>query len=205
VACRIPRSCQVDLVRLASIRMDKPLKLDLNFELPVSNSDRKPIALRPEQPADEAFLLHLYTTTRQEELDLTNWDAATRAAFVSMQFKAMRQGYSAMFPEGQFSIVLLGDLAIGRIVVNHAKHEIRLVDMALTPEMRCRGIGTRLVQALQTEARQTGKPLSLHVLKGNRAARFYERFEFQYAGDAGLYHEMTWSPADSTTQSKTNP
>ena len=184
--------------------MDKPLKVDLNFELSVSNSDRKPIALRPEQPADEAFLLQLYATTRQEELDLTNWDTATRSAFVSMQFKAMRQGYASMFQHGQFSIVMLGNLGVGRMVVNRAEREIRLVDMVLAPEMRCRGIGTRLVQILQTEARQTGKPLSLHVLKGNRAARFYERLGFQYAGDAGLYYEMTWSPADSTTQSKTN-
>jgi ribosomal protein S18 acetylase RimI-like enzyme len=185
--------------------MDKPLKLDLNFELPVSNSDRKPIALRPEQPADEAFLLHLYATTRQEELDLTNWDTATRSAFVKMQFKAMRQGYSAMFPEGQFSIVLLGDLAIGRIVVNRAKHEIRLVDMALTPEMRCRGIGSCLVQALQTEARQAGLPLLLHVLKGNRAVRLYQRLEFQFGEDSGLSHEMTWSPAGQAVQAKAFP
>jgi ribosomal protein S18 acetylase RimI-like enzyme len=184
--------------------MDKPLKLDLNFTLPVSNSDRKPIALRPEQPLDEAFLLHLYATTRQEELDLTDWDTATRSAFVKMQFKAMRQGYSAMFPDGQFSIVLLGDLAIGRIVVNRAKHEIRLVDMVLAPNVRCRGIGNRLVHTLQTEARLTGKPLRLHVLKGNRATRFYERLGFHYVGDAGLYHEMTWSPVDSTAQTNTD-
>ncbi len=184
--------------------MDKPFKLDLDFELPVPNSDRLPIALRPEQPTDEAFLLHLYATTRQEELDLTNWDAATRAAFVAMQFKAMRQGYASMFPEGQFSIVMLGDLGVGRMVVNRAEHEIRLVDMVLTPNVRCRGIGARLVHTLQAEARQAGKPLHLQVLKGNRAARFYERLGFQYAGDAGLYYEMTWSPADSTTQTKTN-
>lgn len=180
------------------------MKLDLNFESPESNSDRKPIALRPEQPTDEAFLLHLYATTRQEELDLTNWDPAIRAAFVSMQFKAMRRGYANMFPQGQFLIVMLGDLGVGRMVVNRAENEIRLVDMVLTPNVRCRGIGNRLVHALQTEARQAGKPLRLHVLKGNRATRFYERLGFHYAGDAGLYHEMTWSPADSTAQTNTN-
>jgi GNAT superfamily N-acetyltransferase len=177
--------------------VDQPTPPDLN-------SDQPPLTLRPEQPTDEIFLLHLYATTRQEELDLTNWDAATRAAFVKMQFKAMRQGYASMFPHGQFSIVTLGDLVVGRMVVNRAEHEIRLVDMVLTPNVRCRGIGSRLAHTLQTEARQAGKPLCLHVLKGNRATRFYEKLGFHYAGDAGLYHEMTWSPADSTTQSKTN-
>jgi ribosomal protein S18 acetylase RimI-like enzyme len=179
------------------IPVDQPTKPDLI-------SDQPPLSLRPERPTDEALLLELYTATRQEELALTNWDATTRAAFVSMQFKAMRQGYAHMFPHGQFSIVILGDLAVGRMVVNRSENEIRLVDMALAPEMRCQGIGTRLVHTMQTEARQAGKPLSLQVLKGNRATRFYERLGFQYAGDAGLYYEMTWSPADSTTQTKTN-
>jgi GNAT superfamily N-acetyltransferase len=180
--------------------MDKPDNLALNAT--DLNPEHPPIALRPEQQADETFLLELYTTTRQEELVLTNWDAATRAAFVKMQFKAMRQGYAGMFPDGQFSIVLLGDLAIGRIVVHRGKPEIRLVDMVLTPEMRNRGIGTNLVKALQAEARQAGKLLCLHVLKGNRAARFYERLGFHYAGDTGLYLEMTWLPTIGATQTK---
>jgi len=166
------------------------------------NSQRPPIALRPEQPADEGFLLDLYASTRQAELNLTNWDAATRSAFVRMQFTAMRQGYAGMFPGGQFSIVLFSGLAVGRIVVHRGDHEIRLVDMALTPEMRNRGIGASLVQTLQAEARQAGKPLSLHVLKGNRVVRFYERLGFHYAGDFGIYHEMTWFPAAGATESK---
>lgn len=178
--------------------VDEPTKPDLN-------SDQPPLTVRPEQSADEALLLDLYASTRQEELDLTNWDPATRAAFVSFQFKAMRQGYANMFPHGQFSIVMLGDLGIGRMVVNRAELEIRLVDMVLKPDARCRGIGSRLVHALQAEAREAGKPLRLHVLKGNRATRFYERLGFHHAADAGLYHEMTWSADDPTTQLKTNP
>jgi ribosomal protein S18 acetylase RimI-like enzyme len=150
------------------------------------------VVLRPEQPADEAFLLHLYASTRQEELALTNWDAATRAAFVTSQFDAMRQGYAGMFPDGQFSIVLLGDRAIGRMVIHRGAQEIRLVDMALMPESRCRGIGAGLVQTLLAEARRARKPVSLHVLKGNRAARLYERLGFRFTGGDGLYDEMTW-------------
>lgn len=167
--------------------MNQPVK-------PVLASDSPPIALRTEQPADEALLLELYASTRQEELDLTSWDAATRAAFVQSQFMAMRQGYAGMFPDGQFSIVLLANRAIGRIVVVHSKHEIRLVDMALLPAVRCRGIGSGLIQTVQAEARQAGKPVSLHVLKHNRAARLYERLGFRFIGGDGLYNEMAWQP-----------
>jgi GNAT superfamily N-acetyltransferase len=175
--------------------MEQPRNPDLN-------SDQPPLTLRPEQSADETLLLELYATTRQAELDMTNWDAATRAAFVSLQFRAMRQGYASMFPHGQFSIVMLGNLGVGRMVVNRAEHEIWLVDMVLAPNVRCRGIGSRLVQTLQIEARQAGKPLSLHVLKGNRATRFYERLGFNYSADAGLYLEMTWSPSAGLRKSE---
>jgi ribosomal protein S18 acetylase RimI-like enzyme len=157
-----------------------------------SDSKQSPVLLRPEQPDDEAFLLELYASTRQEELDMTQWDTATRQAFVNMQFRAMRQGYASMFPLGQFSIVLLQEQAIGRIVIHRDEHTIRLVDMALVPKARCRGIGTFLVQTLQAEARQSRKPIQLHVLKGNRAAGLYERLGFHRTNDNGVYDEMTW-------------
>jgi ribosomal protein S18 acetylase RimI-like enzyme len=158
------------------------------------DSAQPPVWLRPEQPADEAFLLELYGRTRQEELSLTNWDAATRAAFVKMQFNAMRRGYAGMFPNGQFSVVLLADRAVGRLVVHRGEQEICLADMALLPEICGRGIGTRLVQAVQAEARQAQKTVRLHVLKGNRAARLYERLGFRLTADCGIHDEMTWTP-----------
>lgn len=161
---------------------------------PILDSDHPPITLRTEQPEDEAFLLELYTSTRQEELDLTGWDATTRTAFVKMQFKAMRQGYAGMFPHAQFSILLLQKRAIGRMVVHRSETGIRLVDLALMPAERCQGLGTRLVQTLQDEARQSRKPVCLHVLKINRAARLYERLGFQRTGGDGLYEELTWKP-----------
>jgi len=174
---------------------------DKSVEMTLKPSpDCLPIALRPERPEDESLLFALYATTREDELDLTGWDAATRSAFVQMQFKAMRQGYASMFPHGQFSIVLSGDIAVGRMVVHRDQSEIRLVDMVLTPDARSRGIGGRLVQTLQAEARQAGKPLSLHVLKGNRAMHLYERLGFHYSGDAGLYQEMTWSASAGATK-----
>ena len=158
------------------------------------DSRQPAVWLRPEQPADEAFLLELFGSTRQEELNLTNWDATTRAAFIKMQFTAMRRGYAGMFPAGQFSVVLLPDRPVGRMVVHRSEQEIRVADMALLPEFRSRGIGTRLVQAVQAEARQAQKPVLLHVLKGNRAARLYERLGFQPTADCGLHAEMTWTP-----------
>ena len=149
------------------------------------------LALRPEQPGDEAFLLKAFATTREEELALTNWDAATRAAFIASQFKAMRAGYASMFPDGEFSIILLDGKPVGRMVVHRTDGEIHVVDMILLPEFCSRGIGRRLMEELIAEA-ATGKFISLHVLKMNRAIRFYTRLGFVKTGEAGPYDKMEW-------------
>jgi ribosomal protein S18 acetylase RimI-like enzyme len=167
----------------------------MNDPLPkVSHSDEVPVALRPERPDDEDFLLELYASTRLEEMALAGWDAAARALFVKMQFNAMRQGYAGMFPRAQFSILLLQDNSIGRMVVNRVAHEIRLVDLALLPDCRGRGLGTGLLQSLLAEACEAGKPVRLQVLKTNRAVRLYARLGFLQTGGDGLYDEMEWLP-----------
>jgi len=150
------------------------------------------IALRPETPADEAFLLALYRTTREAELALTPWDEPTRAAFVASQFQAMRRGYAAMFPQGQFAIVLADNQPVGRIVIHRAPAEFSVVDMALLPAHQNQGIGTRLLEELQTEAARAQKPLRLHVLKLNRALRFYLRLGFVTIADAGIHDLLEW-------------
>ena len=148
------------------------------------------ITLRAERAQDEALLYQLYADTRAEELAALDWDPAAREAFVRMQFLAQRKGYRDMFPNAAFSIILAGGQPIGRIVVNRKDDEVRLVDLVLLPPFRNRGIGTQLLAGLCAEAATTNKPLRLHVLRGSRARRFYERLEFYKTGDTGVYEEM---------------
>jgi len=153
------------------------------------------IRLRPERPDDERFLFDVYASTRQEELDRTGWDAATRAAFLELQFKAMRQGYRAMFPAAEFAVILLAGQPVGRQVVDRTGTEIRLVDVALLPSHRGRGVGTILLRQLLGEAARRNTPVRLHVLKTSRAARLYERVGFCRVGEAGFYDCLEWKPA----------
>ena len=73
---------------------------------PQDHGARKPgvVSLRPEQPEDEDFLFAVYASTRAEELAVTGWDEATRSAFLNLQFRAMRQGYHASFPQAEFPL-----------------------------------------------------------------------------------------------------
>jgi ribosomal protein S18 acetylase RimI-like enzyme len=149
-------------------------------------------ALRAEALADGPFLLELYASTRQEELEAMGWPAAMREAFVRMQFNAQQQGYRAAFPRAEFAIILLRDLAVGRIVIDRAENEIRLVDIALLAAHRGRGLGTALMQNLRHEAAAANKPIRLSVVKGQRAFRLYQRLGFEKTGEAGLRDQMEW-------------
>jgi ribosomal protein S18 acetylase RimI-like enzyme len=134
----------------------------------------------------------LYASTREEELAMTNWDNATRTAFLNMQFRAMRQGYGSMFPNGEFSIIVVKGNSVGRIVVDRSAEEIHLVDIVISPAHRGRGIGTGLMTALMVEAKRAGKPVRLQVLKNSRAIGFYQRLGFIRISDNGLYEHMEW-------------
>ncbi|MBM3880354.1 MAG: GNAT family N-acetyltransferase [Verrucomicrobia bacterium] len=150
------------------------------------------LALRPEQAADERFVFEVYASTRQEELDRTGWDEATRAAFLAQQFRAMRQGYAQMFPRAEFTIILHRGTAIGRVVVDRNAEEIRLVDLALSPSYRGRGVGTRLLRRFCAEAQQAGKPLRIRVVTGSPALRLYARLGFVCLEVEGLHHHLEW-------------
>src|SRR5512140_1284218 len=106
-----------------------------------AGADSALISLRPEQSEDGPFLFEVYSGTREEELALTNWDATTRRAFLDMPFAAMNRGYAGMFPAGEFSVICESGQSIGRLVLNRTAGEIRVVDIALLPAHRNRGIG----------------------------------------------------------------
>src|ERR1017187_7437874 len=86
------------------------------------------ITLRPERPGDEAFLREVYASTRQEELEASGMPLEMRAAFLNLQFKAQQQGYHGAFPQAEFHVILLGNQAVGRMVINRAAEELLLVD-----------------------------------------------------------------------------
>jgi GNAT superfamily N-acetyltransferase len=157
------------------------------------------ITLRPERAEDEAFLLAVYASTREEELAAVGWDAATRGRFLDLQFRAMRQGYRGMFPEAEFAIILLDGRPVGRAVVDRSGEAIHLVDLALLAPERNRGIGTRLLRQWIGEAAQANRPLRLRMLKGSRARRLYERLGFVQTDDEGPYEGLEWRARDGVT------
>ena len=147
---------------------------------------------------DEAFLYELYAGTRKDELDAWGWGIAEQRAFLQQQFRAQQQSYALQFREADQHIIVQSDRPIGRMIVLREDEEFCLVDIALLPEHRNKGIGGRLIRNLLEKASQAGKPVRLQVLKASPAIRLYQRLGFAVVGDDGLYLQMraSASPRD---------
>jgi GNAT superfamily N-acetyltransferase len=150
------------------------------------------IALRPTSAADESFLARLYASTREQELALTNWSDEQKTMFCRMQFNAQTTDYQRNYPDASFDIIERDGVAAGRLLVLRADEKIHVIDIALLPEHRGTGIGTKFLRELQAEAKAAGKPLSIHVEQFNPARRLYERLGFQQIEEKGVYLLMEW-------------
>jgi GNAT superfamily N-acetyltransferase len=148
--------------------------------------------LRAATPDDEQFLRAVYASTRAEELARVPWSDAQKRAFTDMQFAAQDADYRRHYPDAQYSIIEVQGEPAGRLYVDRCKKEIRIIDIALLPEHRRAGIGTKLLRALQGEARTAGKTLTIHVEKFNPALRLYQRLGFQQIEDKGVYLFLEW-------------
>lgn len=146
-------------------------------------------------PHDEAFLYELYASVRQDEVAAWGWPAAEQHAFIRAQYECQRQSYSLYYPHSVDKIVLWHDDRVGRILTARVADDIALVDLAILPAYRSRGLGTKLIHELQEVARTGGLGLRLHVLLGSPAQRLYTRLGFRENGDGRFpYIGMRWEP-----------
>lgn len=147
------------------------------------------IAFRPVTIRDVAFLAEVYRTSRWDELEPTNWTDQAKRAFLQQQFEYQTLDWNRNFPDATRQIVIVDEQAAGRIYVDRrpAMQEIRVMDIALLPAMRSRGIGTRILQALIAEADRSRSKITLHVEPQNPAKRLYFRLGFAPVRDDGIY------------------
>lgn len=155
---------------------------------------RSGLALRAEEPGDWGLLLELYTDVRADEMALVPWDQSQKDEFVRSQLDARERFYHDHIQGVDFRVVMRDGRPIGRLAVARTGVEIRVVDIALLPGERSRGLGTVLIRQLQDEAREAGLPLRLHADQGGREVGLYLRLGFREVDREGLYVAMEWLP-----------
>jgi ribosomal protein S18 acetylase RimI-like enzyme len=148
------------------------------------------VAVRAAGAADDLDVFTAFASARAEDLAALPLTAAERVAFLRQQFEAQTAHYRTYHPDAESLVIELDGKPIGRLYVDRAPAELRLMDIALLPEHRGRGIGGQLVRDLIEEADAAGVPVTLHVEAHNPARRLYERLGFLVVEPGPVYDRM---------------
>jgi ribosomal protein S18 acetylase RimI-like enzyme len=149
--------------------------------------------LRPERDEDDDFRFQLFCQSCPTEFALLRLEPAALDQLMRFQFRAQTAGYRANFPDARFDIIQLASLPIGRIVVDRPRDVLHIVDQAIVPSQRNRGVGTTIMTALMDEAGRAGQKVRLMVASTNDSAmRLYQRLGFTPIATELFFIEMEW-------------
>jgi GNAT superfamily N-acetyltransferase len=151
------------------------------------------IELRPVSSSDLPFLEALYATTRPDIAAL-EIDEISKGQLLSTQFRAQHEHYQRYFADATFDVILDHGTPVGRLYVHRSDEELRLIDIALLPELRGRGIGGCLIEALLEEAATAAVPVRLRVEPGSPALSLYRRLGFTVIADERVNLHMECAP-----------
>ena len=160
--------------------------------------------LRPVTADDADLLLRLYASTRADELALTTWPEAVRAAFVRQQCAAQAAHYQAHWPDAEHAVIEAEQdgvhLPVGRLWWYQRHDLVHVLDITLLPAWRGQGLGASCLRQRMAEAAGSGRTVSIYVEAGNPARRLYERLGFVPVGEPeGIHQRMAWRPAVAAT------
>ncbi len=151
------------------------------------------VGLRPVSAEDREFLFQVYASTRTEEMALVDWDDIKKDEFLRMQFAAQDTYYRDNYTSASFWVLLFDSRPCGRLYIDRWGSEIRIVDIALLPDFRNKGIGSAMLKHIMEEGGRLGLPVTIHVEQFNPALSLYQRLGFLPAGENGVYLLMRQS------------
>ena len=152
------------------------------------------LELRPVSEADRDFLLRVYADARRDELERTNWPDEQKRLFVEHQFDAQTRHYREVYPASKHLIINWNDEPVGRLFISSDPEEIAILDVTVLEEYRGRGIGTRIIESLTSDAAASQQRVRIYVEFFNPSGAFFQRRGFEPAEQDGIYIKFVWSP-----------
>jgi ribosomal protein S18 acetylase RimI-like enzyme len=149
--------------------------------------------LRRERAEDEVFLFALFCATREAEFSAL--PQPQRETLLRFQYQAQSRDYAARFPHAEHFIVESSGRAAGRLLLNREANELRVVDIAVVPEMRGQGIASAVLKSLISEVQGAGMALRLSVWHSNPALGLYQGLGFYETARSATHLELEWRSA----------
>jgi ribosomal protein S18 acetylase RimI-like enzyme len=111
-----------------------------------------------------------------------------------MQAQIQEQHFARHYDYLDRRTVCINGFSAGRLLVDRTPSSFTIVDIALLPSFRGRGIGSLLIRDLLDEAAAFDVTVHVSILKQNPAVGLCERFGFGDATDLGDSWLLTWHP-----------
>ena len=140
-----------------------------------------------------------YQKATFQDLDYLLWlrEETMTEHFLKTGISATQQDHidRVLFCFDNAQLIFLNGQRIGLLKVVEDAERIELVQIQLEPAHQGKGIGQEVLNSIIEKSLREGKPLSLSVLKGNRARKLYERLGFKKVKetDFSLLMEMNKS------------
>jgi len=152
------------------------------------------LELRLVRPEDEPFLTDLFTVIEQERLAWTDLKNGSLQTIISHELIGQQRHYRALNEDATHCLIIAQSKPAGRVVFWNNRDEIRLAELAVAPAFRGLGIGSAVVETLKAQARQTKRPVRLHVEKYHhrQPRRFYHQLGFRVIEDRDTHWFMEW-------------
>ena len=102
-----------------------------------------------------------------------------------MQFEAQRRHYARHYPKASSWVLVEDGDPVGRLIESRETDHLLLMDLAVAPAARRRGLATWMIGELAQKARADGFPLRCQVDPNNEAREMYARLGFAVIGHEG--------------------
>lgn len=163
------------------------------------------LELRDASGHDEPWLKQLFVLSQPAMEALAALPGDIGETLVAMQYSARQAHFQAHWPRAVQRVIewrdggepgrAPGGQTVGALWADEGSQGIHVLDIAVLPAWRGRGIGTRCLQDLIASAARRHLPVTLQVASDSPARRLYERLGFVAAGaDDGTSLPMICRP-----------
>jgi ribosomal protein S18 acetylase RimI-like enzyme len=152
------------------------------------------VTTRPMNDDDSMLLFELYASARADELSRSGWATPQQRAFFRMQAQNQERYFLRHHEHLDRRTICINGFSAGRLLVDRPSHAIVIVDLALLPAFRARGVGTMLIRGLLDEAAERNLPVHMQVPKSSDSVGTCERLGFRQEKDLGDRWHLVWHP-----------